>query len=195
MKRVLMLCLGLTAVVFCLTGCKSSYRDGGADYLYRPKPTGTPGYYTEYEVSNQRVSGAAESAVLFWFFQFSEGKYCLQNSDPNLSFLDSIFKFFSPTQFAVENAKKAALFNALSEVKADQLLGASFEYTITDYIFFSRVTCSAKGFPALAKCVKFHEKVPVILNKWQKIEYIAPQEYPIDYSDKVSTVGLSKEDK
>ena len=66
---------------------------------------------------------------------------------------------------------------------ADQILGATFEYKITDYLVFSKVECTAKGFPARARGVELLEqKQPVILNNWQKIEYISPYETPKVYS-------------
>jgi len=184
MKKFLLAAF-VCASIAGLTGCTTSYRDGGADCLYRPEPTNAPNYYTEYNVSEQRISNKGEASVLFWVFQFSEGKYCTINSDPNVGLLASIFNFFSPSRVAVDNAKKAALFNALSNSSADQLLGAIYEYTVTDYVVFSKVECSVKGFPATVKGVKFYDKKPVILNSWQKVEYLNPQDYPVDYTSKV----------
>ena len=60
-----------------------------------------------------------------------------------------------------------------------------------DYFFFAEVDCTVKGFPAKIKGVKMIEKKPIILNKWQKIEYVAPYENPKVYNDKESQKVLS----
>lgn len=52
----------------------------------------------------------------------------------------------------------------------------TFDYKITDYLFYSKIQCTVQGFPAKVKSVKLIDKKPVVLNKWQRIEYIAPHE-------------------
>ena len=181
-KRFGALAAAIGITVIC-GGCVSYHRDAGVDYLVRPQATGEICYTTQYEIGKQRITGRGSASVLLWVFQFSDGKYCQLNSNPHLSFLSLLWEFLSPAQKAVSNAKNTALYNACEDSDADQILGATFEYKITDYLVFSKVECTAKGFPARARGVELLEqKQPVILNNWQKIEYISPYETPKVYS-------------
>lgn len=188
MKTTLFLLTGITAIVLSTTGCTTHYRDVGADYLERPENHSRAPYHTEYAVSQNRTNGAGKASVLFWVFQFSDGKYCQINRNPRLSVLSQIAEFLSPTQKTISNAKSSALFQACEKSQADQVLGATFDYTITDYLIFSTVECTAKGFPATVKGIKMLDKQPIILNDWQKVEYLAPYEIPQVYSDPKNAV-------
>ena len=46
-------------------------------------------------------------------------------------------------------------------------------------LLYATVDCRVKGFPAKVKGVKMVDKKPIILNKWQKIEYVKPYENPV----------------
>jgi|GEM_PF-1499377 len=173
----------MTGLILALTGCVSHYRDAGADYLKRPESVSRAPYFTEYQVSPAKVSGQGKASVLFWLFQFSDGKYCQLGMGPDLSLFSQIAEVFSPTQRAIFNAKSSAMYQACERSAADQILGATFEYRITDYFFFSNVECTAKGYPATVQGVKMLDKQPVILNNWQKLEYLKPHELPLVYSD------------
>ena len=187
-KSMLLFVCGMFALVL-LSGCTSTYRDTGVDYLVRSNSAGATPYYTEYEIGKNQVAGEGNASVLFWFFQFSEGKYCLVESNPHLSFLSLFMELFSPSQKAVSNAKNAAMYNACEKSKADQIMGAGFEYKITNYLVYAKVECVAKGFPAKIKSVKMLDKQPVILNNWQKIEYIEPYGIARDYSGNGTAPG------
>lgn len=189
MKKSLLLavCAAVSAIV--LAGCTTTYRDTGVDYLTRSSSAGTTPYYTEYEVSKKQISGKGTASVLFWFFQFSEGKYCLVEHNPHLSVLSLFKEIFSPSQKAVSNAKNAAMYDACEKSGADQILGAGFEYQITDYLVFAKVECVAKGFPAKVKEIKMLDKQPIILNQWQKVEYISPYGIARDYSGNGTAPG------
>jgi len=179
-------CAAGLALVF--SGCVSHYRDAGADYLTRPESVSRAPYYTEYRISQKKVSGQGEASVLFWLFQFSDGKYCQLGLVPNLSIFSQIAEVFSPTQRAIFNAKSSAMYKACETSSADQILGATFEYRITDYFFYAKVECTANGYPATATGVKMLDRQPVILNNWQKVEYLKPHEIPRVYSDPVHAV-------
>ena len=86
MKKSIILGFCTAVLVFSLTGCVTHYRDGGADYLKRPDNITNAPYYTEFEISEKKVVGNGEASVLFWLFQFSDGKYCQQGLAPRLSF-------------------------------------------------------------------------------------------------------------
>lgn len=180
-KRFGALAAAIGIIVIC-GGCVSYHRDAGVDYLARPEPTGKIPYTTQYSVNNHRITGRGSASVLFWFFQFSDGKHCQLNPNPNLSFLSVLWEFLSPAQKAVRNAKSTALYNACENNEADQILGATFDYKITDYLVFTKVECTAKGFPARVRGVELLRQQPVILNKWQKIEYFSSSEEPKIYS-------------
>lgn len=177
----------LAGVALFGNGCTTYHRDSGSDHLTRPESISAIPYYTEYQVGD-RIENDGDASVLFWFFQFSDGKYCQLSRDPRLSFLDWFFEIFSPTQKTISNAKNTALFNACETNEADQILGATFKYEITDYIVFATVKCTLTGFPAQSTGVKLLEKQPVILDEWQKLEYLAPYEIPRNYSDPVQTI-------
>ena len=150
-----------------------------------PCPSGTDRKNSLYDAIQRQQSsntGRGSASVLFWFFQFSDGKHCQLNPNPNLSFLSVLWEFLSPAQKAVRNAKSTALYNACENNEADQILGATFDYKITDYLFFTKVECTAKGFPARVRGVELLRQQPVILNKWQKIEYFSSSEEPKIYS-------------
>lgn len=180
-KRFGTLIAAITIAMIC-GGCVSYHRDGGVDYLERPESIGQIPYTTQYSVSNQRISDKGSASVLFWIFQFSDGKYCQLNPNPNLSFLSIFWEFLSPSQKAVRNAKSTALYNACENNEADQILGATFDYKITDFLFFTRVECTVKGFPASVRGVELQQQKPIILNEWQKIEYLSSTEEPKVYS-------------
>ena len=167
----------LAAVLF--SGCTTYYRDSGADGLYRPQVAPGAPYYTEFEIEKDMCSAQGEAAVLLGMFQLAENKRCQSIYNPHLSFFSILTDFFSPTNRAVTNAQNIALYNACEKSNADQLLGVTFDYVITDYFFYAKVNCVAKGFPAKVKAVKMIDKKPIILNKWQKIEYVAPHENPV----------------
>ena len=57
-------------------------------------------------------------------------------------------------------------------------MGVTFDYVVDDYLLYAKVRCTVKGFPARVKGIKMIEKKPIILNKWEKIEYVAPHENP-----------------
>ena len=176
MKR--MMKYAFVAVFSCLalvtlSGCVSYHKEAGAHYLMRPEPGPVNArYVTKYQIDQKRISGLGEASVLFGIFQFSEGKFCKLATDPQLSVFSKLAEYFSPTQKAVDNAKSAALFNACENNQADQILGATFEYTISNYVVFASVKCAARGFPARVEKIELQDKVPVILNNWQKVEYI-----------------------
>lgn len=167
-----------SAAILLLTGCTTYYHDSGADYLHRPQSNNNAPYYTEYNVDNHRINAEGSAAVLFWIFQLAENKRCLSVQNPRLSIFSLLEALISPTFRAVSNAKSVALYNACERYKADQLLGVTFDYVIRDYLFFATVDCKVKGFPAKVKGIKMITKKPIILNKWQKIEYVLPHENP-----------------
>ena len=111
------------------------------------------------------------------------------NSNPNLSFLSMLWELLSPSQKAVRNAKSTALYNACENNEADQILGATFDYKITDFLFFTRVECTVKGFPASVRGVELQQQKPIILNEWQKIEYLSSTEEPKVYSGPEQSVS------
>ena len=174
----------LAAVLFVsvLTGCTTYYRDAGADLLYRPSIIQGAPYYTEFEVSKERISATGTASVVCGIFQIAENKQCLTERNPELSMFSFLKDLFSPTFKAVDNAKNVARYNACEKSKADQLLGMTYDYRIDNYVFYARVECIVRGFPAKVKAVKMIDKKPVILNKWQKVEYLAPHEIPAVYS-------------
>lgn len=182
----------MCVIVSSMTGCVSYHKEAGVDYLMRPQPAGSVRYVTKYQVDQKKIAGDGTASVLFGVFQFSEGKFCKLNTDPHLSVFSKILEYFSPTQKAVSNAKNAALYNACESNQADQILGATFEYTIENYFFYASVKCSAKGFPARAEKIELLDKQPVILNEWQKIEYIpAPYDLPRNYSGPEDSIPKS----
>ena len=182
-------------VAFVFSGCTTYYRDTGADHLNRPVAVGDIPYYTEYSVVNQQVTAKGEASVLFGIFQIAEDKRCLTVDDSAQSIFSLIENLLSPTGRAVNNAKSVALYNACERNHADQLIGVTFDYTVRNYLIYTKVSCVAKGFPATVKGVKMIEKKPIILNKWQKIEYIAPHENPVAGKDEekhVLNLGMFK---
>ncbi len=176
MKKLLFF---IAAVSVILSGCTTYYRDAGADYLSRPQSVGSVPYYTEFDFQNKQITANGEASVLFGVFQIAENKRCLSIVNPNLSVFSILDDFLSPTFKAVSNAKSIALYNACSQYNADQLLGVTFDYVVKDYFFFATVNCTVKGFPATVKGIKKIEKKPIIINKWQKIEYVEPYENPV----------------
>lgn len=178
MKKVILMSVSLVAVLLTFTGCTTYYHDAGADYLYRPVSEINAPYYTEYEPAEQRISATGNASVLFGFIQLAENKRCLSVFNNQSTFFSILFHHFSPTARAVNNAKSVALYNACELHKADQLLGVTFDYVIDDYLIYSKVKCTVKGFPARVKGIKMIDKKPIILNKWEKIEYVAPYEKP-----------------
>ena len=182
MKKSFLLPVGMIGLMLTVTGCVSHYRDSGVDYLTRPENATKAPYYTEYRISQNKVTGQGKAAVLFWIFHFSDGNFCQLGLDPNLS-LFSQLTAFSSTQRAILNAKSAAMYQACEKNAADQILGATFEYRIKDFFFYTSVECTGKGYPATAKGVKMLDRQPVILNSWQRVEYLQPNEIPVVYSD------------
>lgn len=175
MKVLAFLCAAAAAFVF--SGCTTYYKDATAEHLYRPRMTYSDPYYTKYSVADKRVTGTGNAAVILWIIQVAEEKQCLSMRNPHLTFLQQIGRIFSPTYKAVENAKNVALYNACVNSDADHMMGVTFDYTVRDYIVFSTVECQAKGFPAKVKGIGV--KKPVILNKWQTIEYVTADEKPV----------------
>lgn len=177
MKKVILFPVFVIALL--LSGCTTYYRDAGADFLTRPDSLPGAQYYTEYELNNQRITAKGEASVLFGIFQIAENKRCLSIFNPHLSAFSVLSDILSPTYTAVSNAKSIALYNACVENNADQLIGVTFDYVVKNYFFYATVECSVKGFPAKVKGVKMVDKKPIILNKWQKIEYVKPYENPV----------------
>ena len=99
MKKQICLLFGVAGLMMlALTGCVTRYRDGGADYLKRPDDFTKAPYYTEYQIAQTKVTGQGEASVLFWLFQFSDGKYCQLGFGPNVSFFGQIAEVFSPRE-------------------------------------------------------------------------------------------------
>ena len=167
------------AVVVCLTGCTTYYRDAGVDYLSRPQSVSNAPYYTEYTLQEKTITARGEASVILGLFQIAENKQCLSVVNPNLPVSSLLNDLISPTYKAVSNAKNIALYNACTLNNADQLLGATFDYVVKDYVVFTTVQCTVRGFPAKVKGIKMIDKKPIILNKWQKIEYVKPHENPV----------------
>ena len=191
MKKKFVMAAFAVGLSIVLPGCVTHYRDAGADYLKRPESNFRAPYYTEFKVSEKKVSGHGEASVILWLFQSSDGKYCQLGLAPRLSMFSMLSEIFSPTQRAVFNAKSSAMYQACEVSAADQILGATFEYKITDYFFYAKVECTAKGFPATAISVKMLEKQPIILNSWQRVEYLKPYEVPSVYSDPTHSAAPS----
>lgn len=183
MKKCIVLLACTIALV--LSGCITSYRDAGGDGLTRPSNGNSDSYRTEYEIGQEAVTGTGGAEVILWFFHVSDGKVCQLYRDPHISLFGSILSVFSPTEKAIFNAKGAALYNALENSNADHIVGATFDYEVQDSFFFIRVKCSVKGYPAKVKKISNIDKIPVIVNEWQKIEYVAPSVMPKDYSNKM----------
>ena len=183
------LAAAVCGVLVTMSGCISYHKGAGVDYLVRPESTDAVKYVTKYKVGTTRIVGQGHAKVVLGFLQFSDGKYCQLNTDPNLSVFSVIMDFFSPTQKAVGNAKNSALFNACEENRADQIIGATFDYTIRNYFIFATVDCSAKGFPATVEKVEVVDKQPVVLNSWQKLDYI-PAHYKLPANAGAGNVSL-----
>ena len=177
MKKSMLFLAAAAAVI--LTGCTTYYRDSAGDYLVRPKSVGEAPYYTEYDLDNTRISAKGHASVWFGIIQVAENKRCLSVANPYLSMFSILDDLLSPTFTAVSNAKSIALYNACEKNNADQLLGVTFDYVVKNYFIFAKVDCTVKGFPAKVKGIKMVDKKPIILNKWQKIEYVAPHENPV----------------
>ena len=181
------------AVLIVAAGCVTQYRDSGADYLELPVNTSYSPYYTEYSVSEKKIFGNGNASMLFGIFSISEGKFCRLKDDPKASFASQMGALLSPTQKAIYNAKSAAVYQACERANADQLLGAVFDYKITDCVIFVSVECTVKGYPASVRSVKMLDRQPVILNNWQRIEYLRPHETPRIYSGPKSAVAPGRE--
>ena len=177
MKKVMLFLAA--AITVLLSGCTTYYRDAGADYLTRMNTLPGAPYYTEFELQEKQVQATGEASVFLGIFQIAENKRCLSVINPNLSVFSILDDILSPTYTAISNAKSVALYNACEQNNADQLLGTTFDYVVKDYFVFATVNCIVKGFPAKVKGVKMIEKKPIILNKWQKIEYVNQYENPI----------------
>ena len=190
MKKCVCL-FGAVLVAAVLTGCTTYYRDSVADYLARPELESTTPYYTDFDIKKERISAKGEAAVLFGIFQIAENKRCQSVINPNLSVFSVLDELLSPTYKAVSNAKSIALYNACEQYDADQLMGATFDYVITNYLFYAKVDCVVKGFPAKVKGIKMIDRKPVILNQWQRIEYIKPYEIPVNLSGTAQPESLS----
>ncbi len=191
MKKTILSVCGFAALLFLCTGCTTVYRDASASYLDAPPNFGATPYYTEYETGKERIDGIGRSSVVLWLFHSTDGKKCIVKSNPQLSIFSPLLDFFSPTQKAINNAKGSAVFNACEKSRADQILGATFEYTIRNYLFVAKVVCTVKGYPAYAKGIKMLDKQPVILNNWQKIEYVSPYGAVKDLSSKCAPAHLT----
>jgi hypothetical protein len=189
MKKLIL--FASVALLALLSGCTTYYRDSIADHLTYSTGVANARYVTEFEIDKTRVKAEGTAAVLFGIFHIAEDKRCLSMQDPNFSIFEFLGKILSPTYITIQNAKNVALFNACETYGADQLMGTTFDYVVKNYLFFARVECTVKGFPAKAKAVKVIDKKPIILNKWQKIEYIAPYDNPIKYSDKAPAGNFS----
>ena len=170
----------LLSVAVVLSGCTTYYKDAGADSLARPKGVDRVPYYTEYEIGD-KIAGDGEATVILFLFQASDGKTCETAASPGASMFKKLSELISPTQKTITNAKGSALYDACEKSGADHILGTTFQYEVTDYFFWSTVKCRVAGFPATATAVKMQTEQPIILNQWQKVEYIKPHEVPDFY--------------
>ena len=137
----------------------------------------SPTYRTDYEISKERVSATGEAEVILGLFHVSEGKFCLWDENPARTSLDGVSGALSATRRCIDDAKSAAVFNAVSGRNADLLLGATFEYTVYNSLFYTSVKCTVKGYPATVKGLKFLDK-PVVLEQGQWVGYVAHDENP-----------------
>ena len=181
MKKTIALLGALAALLF--SGCTTYYRDSGSTFLERPTSVSPAPYYTEYEYGKNIIKAEGTASVLLGVFQFAENKRCMPVVEPHLSIWSVIDNFFSPTYQAVKNAKWVAIYNACEQSDAEEFVGVTCDYVVKNYFFYATVKCIAKGFPAKVKGVKPITQKPVILNKWQRIEYVAPHEDPVAYPD------------
>ncbi len=182
--------LASAAVVFVLvlSGCTTHHKDTGGAYLNNPASAGVDEYFTEYEIGTAKIKGKGSASVIFGLFHVNDGKYCSLGANPNLTILDVIAGFFSPSSKAISNAKNSAVYDAVESNRTDYLVGAVFSYTVHNYILWSNVNCNITAFPATVKRIVPAQKI--ILDKNQRIVPINPNIKLTDYSEKESVVKV-----
>ena len=118
-----------------LTGCVSYYTETETQALVNPAAGTNPVYRTEWDIKTNKVSADGSARILFWIFTSGEPKYADIPCHSG----------FFPTDRAVYKAKAAATYTACTNSKSDALLGAIYNYKITNYFFTSTVELAARG--------------------------------------------------
>ncbi len=143
-------------------GCTTYHTDRGAQAHEAPTALMGPYYHTDWEVSPTRITATSKAGVLFGWLLLSDGKDAKLPSTPA--------DHFFPSSRSIYAAKSDATYNALTNAKADDLLGAIYQYEHTNYLWIYQTTkCTVQGFPATMKGVKIIEDKPVVINNDQQI--------------------------
>lgn len=180
--------LAAVLLVVVISGCTTTYRDANGEYLKYPSNGGSSEYYTQYTIGAKRITGEGNSAVILGVFHSGDGKYCALGANPNLTFLDLILEFFSPTSKAIFNAKSSAVYDAAERNRADYLVGTMFSYTVKNYIIFSKVKCTITAYPAFIKKISPAKKI--ILNRDQRLVAVNPDMELKDYSARSNSINV-----
>ncbi len=162
-----------------LTGCVSYYTETETQALVNPAAGTNPVYRTEWDIKTNKVSADGSARILFWIFTSGEPKYADIPCHSG----------FFPTDRAVYKAKAAATYTACTNSKSDALLGAIYNYKITNYFFTSTVECSVRGFPATVSGIKLIEDKPILIDKDSQIVRVKQDETVIDYTGKTRISG------
>lgn len=164
MNKVMLLA-GMALVA--LTGCTSYYTDQAAQAQVAAVPSAGPEYRTEWKIADQRVK--ADGNAKSWFGIFTSG-------DSKFAELPGLNVSFFGTSHAIYRAKASATYTACEQAKADALLGASYRYCVTNYLFFSTVKCEVLGYPATITGLEPRENKLVLIRNDQKIVRLKPWE-------------------
>lgn len=95
MKKIFMLS-ALAASLLVITGCTSYHKDSSADYLECMDPVNSLQYYTEFEVSSQRISSEGKASVVLGLFPMAESKTCLPMRNSQVGLFAGLTSIFSP---------------------------------------------------------------------------------------------------
>lgn len=170
-------------ILATLTGCVTYHTERGTQALENPSAGDVPNYRTEWEVSQKRVTAEGFSRIWFGFIVSGETKYA---EVPGWHLATSA------SSRAIHRAKAAATYEACDETNADALLGISYRYKLTNYLFFTTVSCEATGFPATVRRLVIQEDQPILIDKNQELIRLKPWEKVQNYSSSSINVDVNQ---
>ena len=147
MKKLTIIAIGMVACAV-MTGCMSSAATKGGTYANLPDPKPD-----EYQIHWENTTGMSRADRKEFSATVCGGMFgfCGKSDKAPWMLRDQEARnFFGVRIYGLESkARNAALFKACRDTKCDALIGADYEVETESYgIFFSKSTCTVKGWPA-----------------------------------------------
>ena len=191
MRNLFLLLMVGGLIAFC-TGCVQINSSDAGSMNFHPVTTGpTDDYRPVYEVGKEKVSARSDVKCLFWIFTWGSDNAYADNVKLTKHPLAHLFPFLNARQTAAQ----AAFYKACKLAGCDAVVGARYEITFEDYLFYKKMSVEVKGFPAFLKGVEEVKVMPFYVEGDGKVVTLPKMVKPMLIYDAHKGKGAEAESK